>query len=277
MRFRSAVLGVFLAASAVSPPAAAEIFDNSFFIEEAYNQEAGVVQHVQTFHWTREREGGSEERGFSYGFTQEWPVGGQRHQLSYTIPYERVFGDQPHVDGIGDVQLHLRYQALMESPVRPAFAPRLTVILPTGDEDRGLGAGSMGLQTNLPFSKAMDRIHLHANAGATFFPGARVTLPSGQRSDRRDLVSTNLGFSVIWLLSGRLHALFEFVTEVEESLDDTGSEEESARVLASPGLRFAIDRKDGAQWVLGAAAPFGVNEAEDDAGVFLYLSFEHGF
>ena len=59
------------------------IVDNSFLIEEAYNQERGVVQHISTF----SRAVGTTN--WVYAFTQEWPVRGQRHQLSYTIPVDR--------------------------------------------------------------------------------------------------------------------------------------------------------------------------------------------
>ena len=44
------------------------IMDNSFLIEEAYNQEEGVVQHINTF--MRQRHG-----DWLYTFTQEWPIG----------------------------------------------------------------------------------------------------------------------------------------------------------------------------------------------------------
>ena len=60
--------------SAQTPPA--PISDNSFLIEEAYNQDRGVVQHISSFvRPTR----GSE---FVYTFVQEWPVGGMQNQLS---------------------------------------------------------------------------------------------------------------------------------------------------------------------------------------------------
>jgi len=44
------------------------IEDNSFLIEEAYNQEAGVVQHISTFALQR------GTRAWVYAFTQEWPL-----------------------------------------------------------------------------------------------------------------------------------------------------------------------------------------------------------
>ena len=43
------------------------IQDNNFLIEEAYNQEEGVVQHISTF----SRMWNSQD--WSYTFTQEWP------------------------------------------------------------------------------------------------------------------------------------------------------------------------------------------------------------
>src|SRR6185437_8242001 len=48
------------------------IADNSFLIEEAYNQEAGVVQHISTF--SRPNGGGA----WDYTFTQEWPFRGMK-------------------------------------------------------------------------------------------------------------------------------------------------------------------------------------------------------
>ena len=59
------------------------ISDNSFLVEEAYNQEPGVVQHINGFMWRR-RVG-----AWLYTFTQEWPLVGHAHQLSYTVPLQR--------------------------------------------------------------------------------------------------------------------------------------------------------------------------------------------
>jgi hypothetical protein len=72
-----------LVALVASQPLAKGIRDNSFFIEEAYNQEPGVVQHILNVpidftHGSRE---------IAPSFTQEWPVFSQTHQFSYTIPY----------------------------------------------------------------------------------------------------------------------------------------------------------------------------------------------
>ena len=66
-----------VASDSAKPPS---IQDNSFLVEEAYNQEAGVVQHISGLNIDR------TGKSYEYDFTQEWPVGSIRHQLSYTPP-----------------------------------------------------------------------------------------------------------------------------------------------------------------------------------------------
>src|SRR5262245_46967893 len=43
------------------------IHDNSFLVEEAYNQEHGVVQHINNFIYL------AQTKSWAYSFTQEWP------------------------------------------------------------------------------------------------------------------------------------------------------------------------------------------------------------
>ncbi|MCU1245270.1 MAG: hypothetical protein JWN02_1180, partial [Acidobacteria bacterium] len=78
-------------AQTAPPEAPSPIQDNSFLIEEAYNQDPGVVQHIQTF--ARATRGD----GWVYTFTQEWPAPSLKHQLSYTLAAARIDGEH----GIG--------------------------------------------------------------------------------------------------------------------------------------------------------------------------------
>jgi hypothetical protein len=72
------------------------ISDNSFPIEEAYNQDPGVVQHISNF--SRADEGGS----WVFSFNQEWPLRGLRHQISYSIPLLHEDGTGAHrLNGVG--------------------------------------------------------------------------------------------------------------------------------------------------------------------------------
>lgn len=246
--------------AAQAPTAPPPIQDNSFLVEEAYNQERGVVQHIHTFERAR---GG----GWEYGFTQEWPARGQRHQLSYTVPLER--GDDT---GFGDVALHYRYQA--SPPGAPtAFAPRLSVLLPTGDYRRGRGTGGAGLQFNLPVSVELPgSLVAHSNAGATYTPQARDR--AGNEATATELA---LAQSMIWLARPKLNFMLEAAwTRTAEVVGPERTEASDAFVL-SPGIRGAIDFPSGLQVVPGIAVPIGVGPSSGERSVFLYLSFEHPF
>src|SRR5689334_16652883 len=120
------------------------IQDNSFLVEEAYNQERGVVQHISTF--TRMWNG----KGWNYSFTQEWPAPRNwRHQFSYTLMGMHAGSFSNSGAGIGDIVLNYRYQLAGSGERRVAFAPRMSVLVPTGEVDKGRGQGAFGMQTNL--------------------------------------------------------------------------------------------------------------------------------
>jgi hypothetical protein len=250
------------------------IEDNSFLIEEAYNQELGVVQHIVTAAYN----GDSRRRGWTFGFTQEWPVFSQEHQFSYTIPSYHLHENGDRVFGIGDVLLNYRYQALMEDDVKPAFAPRFSLILPTGNRKKGTGDNVVGYQWNLPLSKKLGaRFATHANFGLTYLPHVRGVLDerTGRFSKEKSLVSYNIGASGIFALLPRLHLMLEWVGNFEQEINDSGRVERDFKPVLSPGLRAAVVNEDKLQIVIGAAAPIGLNRKADNYGAFLYLSVEH--
>ena len=156
----------------------------------------------------------------------------------------------------------------METETRPAFAPRFSLILPTGDEAKGLGNDTLGYQINLPVSKIVsDRWSLHGNAGVTFFPDV----------NGRDLVSYNLGASAIYAVTPNFNLMLEAVANFDEGLDDLGRTERTMSVVISPGFRYAFNHPNDAQTVIGLAVPIGITSDAPDYGVFLYASFEHFF
>ncbi|MNK99670.1 hypothetical protein D3C87_1200780 [compost metagenome] len=95
--------------------------DNSFLIEEAYNQEAGVVQFVFAHQYV------DPSQDATTTFTNEIPMGGETHQFSYVIPMQKV--GITEASGIGDILVNYRYQMVNNEHV--AMAPRLSLILPT--------------------------------------------------------------------------------------------------------------------------------------------------
>jgi Putative MetA-pathway of phenol degradation len=248
------------------------IEDNGFLIGEAYNQEPGVVQHIFTAHYNND----SRRRGWEFSFTQEWPVFSQNHQFSYTIPSYRLVENGDRQNGLGDVLLTYRYQLLEEDEAKPAFAPRFSLILPSGSRKRGTGYGVVGYEFGLPFSKKVTgQFALHVNFGLTYLPDARAPLGSGGLSSEHSLVSYNLGASAIYAVLPRVHLMLEWLGDFEENIDDNGKPERSFMPVLSPGLRAAIVDRPMLQIVVGAAAPIGLNRKADNYGAFLYLSIEH--
>ncbi|HXH05097.1 MAG TPA: metal-dependent transcriptional regulator [Vicinamibacterales bacterium] len=250
-------------AASVRPPAEPfRILDNSFFIEEGFNQEPGIFQNI--FGIVRAR------GGWEAAFTQEWPVGSERHQLSYTVP----FGGAGGAGGLGDILVNYRVQALSEGPGRPAMAPRLSVILPTGDAADGLGYDTVGWQANLPVSKQIGDLYVHVNAGLTLFP--RVSTGDGAEAARVSLLTPHAGGSLIWRTRPMLHVLVEMLYEGEAVITGPGRAAREHLLTISPGARAGRNVGD-AQVVVGLAVPLMLGGADGGAGVFGYFSYERPF
>ena len=252
--------------SPAAPDTPPPIEDNSFLIEEAYNQERGIVQHVSTF----ARSEGSA--AWVYAFTQEWPLAGQAHQLSYTVPLAHNDDPLPTGTGVGDIGVTYRYQ-IGGGERAVALAPNVTVTLPTGNSRRALGSGGTGLQLKLPFSARLSpTLVAHSNAGVSYTPRARDTF--GNAAAIRGYA---LGQSVIWLAHPRLNLMLESIWSVAQEVTGPRETERSTEFLLSPGLRTAINLKSGLQIVPGLAFPLGIGSSRGERGVFAYLSFEHPF
>jgi hypothetical protein len=223
-----------------------------------------VVQHISAF-------ARGDDGGWSYSFTQEWPVPGLRHQLGYTLSWLRVPDGEGGETGFSDVALNYRFQAA--DGERMAFAPRVSLLFPTGDEEQGLGSGHAGVQANLPLSLSLSpRIVTHGNLGATWIPSTR-----NEAGEEADTFAVNLAGSLVWLARPRFNVLLE-ATHVEgEQVSGEGRTVEAASSFLSPGVRWAVDLDSGLQIVPGIAAPIGVGESSGDNAIFLYLSFEHPF
>lgn len=270
MSARSVGLGVLLAAASTQagaqqragPPPVA---DNSFLMEEAYNQEPGVVQHITVFQLFR----GADS--WAYTFTQEWPLFGRTHQLSYTLPIQRIHDGSTTATGLGDVAVNYRYQ--LAGAERLSVAPRLSLLLPTGRAKSNLGAGGLGIQLNMPVSVVVgSKVVTHWNAGGTVTPSAKNAV-----GDEATTVAYNLGASVVWLAWPTFNFLVEVVWTREEAVTSPGRTAASDGVSIGPGIRWAHNFSSGLQIVPGIAFPIGVGPSAGDDAVLFYLSFEHPF
>ena len=246
------------AADSQDPP---PIRDNSFLIEEAYNQEPRVVQHVLLF--ARDR----ATRDWELGFTQEWPFVSQDHQLSYSIPLVNAAGRS----GIGDVALNYRYRWLARA--RSESVVRISALLPTGSAERGMGAGGAGVELNLPVSMEIGHaLAAHWNVGGSVIPSARA-----EDGTRRAASELFVGASLVWLLHPMLNVLAESVWSRAESPADGGMRASEMSLTLVPGVRGAINLRSGAQLVPGAGLTLDARDGMRVSGLLLYLSFEHGF
>ncbi|MEO8371107.1 MAG: transporter [Candidatus Solibacter sp.] len=244
------------------------IQDNSFLVEEAYNQERGVVQHISTF--MRMWNG----KDWSFSFTQEWPSPlNWRHQLSYTLVGMHAGGFVGTGGGVGDAVFNYRYQLIGDGGTRFAFSPRVSMLFATGDATKGRSLGGTGVQINLPLSVVLHkRLVSHWNAGSTFVPRAQ-----NSEHARASSVGYNFGQSFIFLAHPRLNLMLETYANTYQAVAERGKTQWARAQYISPGVRWAVNLASGLQIVPGVAVPIGIGSSAGEHGVFLYLSFEHPF
>ncbi|WP_109485036.1 hypothetical protein [Occallatibacter savannae] len=240
------------------------IQDNSFLAEEAYNQEPGVVQHIQSFThmWN--------SKTWAYSFTQEWPVPNHwKHQLSYTVAGAKP--DETLGGSFGDLLLNYRYQLLGTGETRVAVSPRATLIVPTGSVKNGSGYGGSGVQVASPASYVFNRRFVgHYDLGGTVIPHAR---------DAAGDVAASYGYnaagSVIWLAHSQVNGMFETSWSSAHLVTRPHGTDVQNTLWLAPGARVAFNFRSGLQVVPGVAWLAGVGPSAGDRGAFFYLSFEH--
>lgn len=223
--------GTATAQTSAPKPSRFGIEDNSFLVEEALNQEKGIFQNIFVF--TRSRTG-----TWTGSFTQEWPVTSQLHQFSYTVPFSRADG----ATDIGDVFLNYRLQVWDGSDSRPAFSPRISW-------------SPSAWQANLPFSKEIDRVYLHANAGNTWMDDESTPFVAGSA-----IVA--------------VRPMFNVMLEVFNEWRPSASGHDRVTTV-SPGVRGGWNIGE-AQLILGVAAPITRGGVRDH-GILGYVSYELPF
>lgn len=254
----SFVLWAALTATQAAAPAPAHqsrfgIPDNSFLIEEAFNQEKGIVQNTVMFQ--RSRSG-----NWDTGFTQEWPIGGERHQFAFTIPFatERDAGTR-----VGDIDLSYRLKVWDDTDHTPAFTPELSLVVPSSSERRGAGWRGAGFAASLPFSKEINYLFLHLNAGNEWLRG-------DDGAGDWETTPYVAGSAVV-----AIRPMFNFLLEAVNEWQPGEAGRERVTTI-SPGIRFGWNTAADTQLVIGVGAPI-TRGAVRDHGILLYLSYELPF
>ncbi len=258
------------------------IEDNSMFIEEAFNQESGVIQHISNFIFT-----GKE---FAFSYTQEIPLADVKHQLSFGVSYASqkkpegltpVGNTQFLTNGLGDVVVNYRPQ-IWGKDKWALIIPRFTVIIPTGNSRYGLGSGGWGGQFNLAVTKRLNsKITTHYNGGYTLINKADhfnyAADGTAVKACEKNLGSVNVGGSVIWLLKPKFNLMVEYLSTFGEAIEDDGSLVKDNSTIINPGFRFALDVGK-VQIVPGLGLPINFSNGEfENRGGFIYLSIEPAY
>lgn len=241
------------------------IEDNSYFIEEAFNQEDGVIQHIFNAYYDKSK------KDFVSTFTQEWPAPSQDHQLSFTIPYLSLNGG---ANGIGDILLNYRYQ-LWNGNNWGWMSPRLSFIIPTGSSSKGLGDNVIGLQVNIPLSKRWTNEFVsHFNAGTTVLPNKKEVF--GTTEYKKTLSSYFIGASGIFLLHENFNVMLEALYNYDSEINSSGNISRAGAAIVCPGIRYAINIGN-LQIVPGFAFPIQFTSSSTSLQLFGYISFEHPY
>jgi DtxR family Mn-dependent transcriptional regulator len=234
------------------------ILDNSFLVEEAFNQEPGIFQNMVKLRL-------GKDDAWEAAYTQEWPVFTQAHQLSFTVGALGVNRER----GLDDLVIDYRWQASMESASAPAFSPRVSLILATGNASKGLGSSGTGWQVNLPFSKQFNDTYVHWNAGFTHTPAA-----NGIARDH-SLFTPHLALSAIRRLKPMFNLMLESVVEWEQSVQGDATRRETVWTL-SPGFQTGWNVGT-TQTIVGVATPVAIAGGDASVGLFGYFSYELPF
>jgi hypothetical protein len=150
--------------------------------------------------------------------------------------------DGPPRAGFGDSHLRLKYRFLDETAHAPALVGAVTVRLPTGDDERGLGDRGVDVQPLVLASKTLRPVTLTVNAGYTF-----VT-----RDRELDVVNVNASAEV------EITRTWSLVAEVVSELATRRRADD--RVIVRAGTVYAV----GERVKLDAAAGFGATRASPD-------------
>lgn len=234
------------------------IEDNSFLMEEAYNQGPGVVQFINTFQYN------TRAQSWTYLLVNEYPLISQMHQLSYSLPVSQNAG----VIGVGDILLNYRLQILDTDTV--AMAPRISVIFPTGRYADGLGLGGWGIQFNWATS-----VKMSANWVSHWNIGTTVTIQAKNAAGQTGNPATmNYGGSLIYKPLDFLNFVLEVVGTSGEVVGAAGAIERAETLFINPGIRFAITPSEKLQIVPGICVPLGVGPSLREIAILGYLSIE---
>lgn len=239
---------------------------NDFLVETPYLQEEGELEHSFSFSRTNRRR-------WSMVFTEELPLGSEKHQLSISVPSQLVGNGAEKYKGLGDVEIEYNYGLFGGNTSRVTVSPGFGLSLPTGSARKELGAGGIGFSFKVPVGVMLTkRFASNSSFEVSYTKSAR-----NDEGARANLFGYEIGQSFVWFARPKLNFLLEAVWEREQEVVGPGLKESEREFLISPGVRWAYAFKNGLIISPGVAVPVGVGPSRGEKGIFFYLSFEHSF
>ena len=243
----------------------AEIEDNSFLLEEAFNQEWGVYQFIQKYQ-TFNKAG-----TYDYAFENEIPITDKEFQFSYEIPVAQPEKGRPGY--MGDMSLNLRWQPLNKDGF--LLAERFGLIVPTGNAKEDSGNNVYGFEFMQAATLTINEKWMnHWNFGFSVQPNARTN----NITKRRTITTATAGSSLIYRMREDFNLMFEALLETAQEVDAAGNKTPATYLTLNPGFRWAWDFEwKETQIVPGVSFPTEVINNTVENGVLVYLSIEPKF
>jgi hypothetical protein len=179
--------------------------------------------------------------GIEYGITDAFQVGLEWEVYKHLDP-----DDESSEQGIGDAEVEAQYSwmSISGQPVHAALG--VGVLIPTGDEDKDLGEGSVAVEPVAILAADLDALN-----------GGQVFLNVGAEIDKDQTEK--------FVNIGAFMALDDWVP----SLEWNWSEEEEERYL-TPGLSWNSQ----GPWSVGLGVPVGLEDDADDYRVIMQFIYE---
>lgn len=201
---------------------------NALLVETAYHQDEGELQH--SFSFARGNRG-----NWSFNFTEEIPLGGEKHQLSFSLPAQMVRDGADGIRGFGDTKFEYSYFLYGSNSSRITIAPGFGLTIPTGNSRKELGAGASGVSFKIPVSVMLSkRCASNSTFETTFTKSAR-----NHEGERAYVTDFEIGQSIVWFAKPNLNFLIEAVWERNQEVIGDGLRKASrnfSSVRASVGL-----------------------------------------
>lgn len=191
-------------------------------------------------------------------------------QLSYVTSKDMEVGGRWGVKnlegnfGISDLLLGLKYSFLEETINKPGVIGEAAVSLPTGDQNKGLGTGSVGLLLNWALEKKIEYLTGYFGLGMAMYSENSDKVQVG------NIFSYRIGASYPYQKDLRLHFEFKGFNHGAlkiggQSIGDTYQE-----LYLAPGANYMVKNSDR---IISGALLFGLTSQSSKLGFILSTNF----